>query len=680
MPTITMPDGTNLEFEDGTDYSVMKNVVDRMYPSQQLQQFGTSSRDLIIQAMGRSQEQQIYGQIAGEKGALGAFAVGAGKGMADIARGVGMMEPPEESEKRAYQALEQRYPKATTVGEIAGETAPFLPAGVAAGALPSAMARVGAAGALGAVESAIERRGEGATVGEQAKAAGVGAGVGAVAEAVMPTILRKAGTLVRRVLGRPARGALIDQAGKPTAELMEALDKEGISFEDFTQQSQKEMMYPKGKLNPEQAARKAYLESKGFVEGAAPTRAQIRRTADDFVQQQQAMKSGVVRGRLENQNALIENQFDDKITQLAKERSTTGSPVFDHVLNTSTELDNKIGAMYDMARQATKNDPVIAMPTIEKALKDYAKEDKLTKGLVSAIKNAAEIRGLMAPDGTFRRISVEEAEDMIKEINARYSKSDANMNRIAKIFKNAIDDDVTKAGGSDLFKEARLAKAKFHQRISRKEASKFSRRNIALVEDILTENIDPDNFLNKGVLSTKYRSRDIADLRKFLSTGTDAQKAAGKKVWDDLRAETMDWIKESAFKGPLDQQGRQTITRARLESAMKKIGPNKLKEMFSPEEMKFLTDMRKTLQLLEPVPGTALGTGPTGEAVQRAVASLKRRIDKLPILGTLVDLDWDRGAGVLKASPVVGPQPTYGASMAAAPTVSETTKEQEQNQ
>ena len=66
--------------------------------------------------------------LVDEVGTAEAVAIGAGTGLTDVMRGVGAggILPQLGDEQQAYQQLAEEQPIATTVGEIGGETAPFL--------------------------------------------------------------------------------------------------------------------------------------------------------------------------------------------------------------------------------------------------------------------------------------------------------------------------------------------------------------------------------------------------------------------------------------------------------------------------------------------------------------------------------------------------------------------------
>jgi len=210
--------------------------------------------------------------------------------------------------------------------------------------------------------------------------------------------------------------------------------------------------------------------------------------------------------------------------------------------------------------------------------------------------------------------------------------------------KDALDDDVFKAAGKDVFQAGRKAKSDFEKGLARAKISKFDSRKANLVRDVLENKISPDTFTNDVVFSKKWRADDIKQLKDYV--GTDE---IGRAAFDDLRAETMDAIKTRSFFGPEDAQGNQALSRDKLQKALQSIGTPKLKVLFTTEENKFLRDMLQVAKLREPVRGTALGKGPSAQAI----GALEEKLNALPLIGRLISaIAVDaQGRAVLRAAP-----------------------------
>ncbi|MBT8342941.1 MAG: hypothetical protein KJP07_23275 [Desulfatitalea sp.] len=621
----------------------------------------------------REEQEAAPQRLAQEQGPVKSFFISAGKGMFDVGRGVGRIAGADyqatPEEKMAMAALEKERPYTTMAGEMVGETAPFAPLATVAGTLGAAgriasskPVRMGVTAGLGAIETGLTAAGEGRTAGEISQASGIGGVAATAGEVFLPPIGRRAAKLFRKVMGRAPKGALISK-GIPTPEMQKALDRVGMTMDDLGEEGAALLEKAKPYTDPDQAARAAALEKMGFKENTAPTKAQIERTASLFQEQQEAAKiSGKVKGRLQDQNALLENQFMDITKKTGGNPATTGSVVADHIVNKATELDNQIGVMYEIARKATGDQKVVSADGFFNTLERSMPDNDLTSGLVKAIKGVAKDRDIIKvvkgkkgiPDQEIiRDISVSEAEDLVKSINKRYTTANPNSVRVGRILKDAIDEDVTKAGGSDLFKKARKMKAKFHGDLERTAKSKFSKRKISLQRDILEEKITPGEILQKGIISKTYKPADISDLKNYLHSGSLEQKKAGKNAWNELRAEAMEHIKNQAFSGPEDELGRRTITRARLESALNKFGPEKLKVLFTPKENQFLNDLHRVTKIMEPISGTYLGKGPTAQAVSDLGNKLRKAIDSIPVAGAFIDLETKAAEGILKGKPII---------------------------
>lgn len=166
--------------------------------------------------------------------------IGMGRGFTDVARGVGLMDEIDSGEREVFQQLESLGPEAG-IGQVAGQAAPFVPAGLGVAGIASTPLRVGATAGLGGSEGAIIARGEGADEETQLKSAGVGAVVASALELGLPIIGRLGGKIIRRVSGKNPTAPVVNAAGEPSEELLEALAKDESSFGDLIRTAQEEI-------------------------------------------------------------------------------------------------------------------------------------------------------------------------------------------------------------------------------------------------------------------------------------------------------------------------------------------------------------------------------------------------------------------------------------------------------
>jgi hypothetical protein len=223
----------------------------------------------------------------------------------------------------------------------------------------------------------------------------------------------------------------------------------------------------------------------------------------------------------------------------------------------------------------------------------------------------------------------DEANDMFITIASRMNvpinniKSDLMLeNGIYKFNILASSDDAV-----GYFKTARKAKADFEKGLDPDTINKFDKSKTSLVRDILTSTLEEDD-LTKRVLSrgSKYKARHLQELKNYLTTGTEGQVAQGLQAWNDIRAAALQQIKDKSFTGAVTKTGTQSLSRSRLEGAIKAIGPSKMDVLFSPREREFLKKLMAVATLKEPPPGTFMGSGPSSPAIKELTNVVANKI------------------------------------------------------
>lgn len=584
------------------------------------------------------ERKRLLDQINADVGPFESAAIGVGRGLTDIGRAVGLADEEPEIVKQALTGLEEQRPITQIGGRIVGQSLPFLAPGVAAGGIASTPIRIAAGATVGGVEGGTIAAGTGKSIIE---GTGIGGAISGTAEAIFPILGRLGRALIKRVKGKTVSNVL-DANGNPTKALEDALSDSGITLDDLNEQAQNQLLKQPADVLPDEAARAAQFEQLGVT----PTKAQITRDAADFQAQQEAAKtSGRVRGALEAQEGLLVNKFDEAVAGTGGQSVTSGSPVIDKVVNISTELDNQISDLYKVAREVAPDAQNIKMTRLGKVLKDSAPSNTITGGLIQAIRGELQQRGIM--NDKFKvigKVDVETAEEVRKVMNSFFNSTTDFGRQKIRVFKSALDDDVLSVAGKDVFNKARSAKASFENKLKRAKISKFDSRKANLVRDVLENKINPDAFINDVVNSKKWRASDLQQLKQFV---TDS--GADLVPWNDLRAETLDSIKNAAFRGAEDAAGNKALSRDGLQRALQKIGTEKLKVIFEPDELKFLRDVLNVAKLREPVRGTALGKGPSAQAIK----SLENRVRNLPLVGSIIDfIDFDSaGRAVIRSNP-----------------------------
>ena len=84
-----------------------------------------------------------------------------------------------------------------------------------------------------------------------------------------------------------------------------------------------------------------------------------------------------------------------------------------------------------------------------------------------------------------------QAEGIRQDLNALHDSLTPFGRKKLSDFKNALDSDVSRDVGEDIFESARSMKAKFESDLSRVKVNKFDKRKVNVLRDILENKINP---------------------------------------------------------------------------------------------------------------------------------------------------------------------------------------------
>ncbi len=229
-----------------------------------------------------------------------ALGLGAGRGLTTVGRGAERLtgvdipgiESTSPAEEQAFQALEEESPVATFVGEIAGETAPFLIGGIA-NVPKQIIPRLAATFGLGATEAATIVAGQEGTTGQEvAGAGGLGGLFASSAELVIPVFGRVLGRTLKKLTGKNA-DQVIDSAGNINAQVKKTLDDAGVTIDQLQDEAVKTVKEaadtPEGLArlkaglgageSPELASRATLFDDLGIP----TTRSRLEQTPESFL-------------------------------------------------------------------------------------------------------------------------------------------------------------------------------------------------------------------------------------------------------------------------------------------------------------------------------------------------------------------------------------------------------------
>jgi len=538
---------------------------------------------------------QAMDEVAAEQGPLDAFMIGAGKGFYDVGRGVGLLDPESEGDAQAMEALREQRPYTTGAGEIAGQAAPFVPLGMGVGAIPGLAGRVAAGTGLGAAEGGIIAN---SADQDMAQGAGVGAVIGGGAEILFPVLGRLGRSLYRKVKGVGPAGAMLDDVGRPTAELQSALDEAGLSFDDLTGDAESLIRNAKPNTDPKQLARAARFSDEGIPitkgellqEGGFEQRTLEARLLESSADKQaekfrqfKLTQSTAIRDSLEksvNLDALPEdsgNLIKDALTDRKKLLRTQKNVLYSQALSAVDDV-SELPLMVDSITSSLPDARALRGMNRASGGKINEVMDTMAEyGLVPAREgmDAADIQPLSLQN-------FEEFNQILKGIS-RQDQSGATGKFIQPITE-AVDDEVANlaetAQGLGL-SESVIAPLREARQMVRQMKEEFNPKALAgQLTDMKRNSQEPVIFGSKVYSKLVGRAQPVENVRKVMASLRQAGDK-GKEAIANLQSTTMLDLIDAGFSTQSRQiDGIRTFNPIAFKRRLQALGEDKLDVIF----------------------------------------------------------------------------------------------------
>ncbi len=605
-------------------------------------------------------EQLAAETATGPGGALRTGAIMTGSGLFKIARALGIAEPAGQEEKEAIQALKRERPKTSFAGEAVGETLPF--AAVPVGAIASAPVRVAATSILAGLETGLVRRGEGEDIKTQLKSAGIGGAIAAAVETAIPLVGRIGGKMIRKAFGRAPKSSVITNAGLPTDEFAQALEKTGITFDEIKEGVATAMAKQEAGEPIEDRLRKALFEeldipaTRGDITqdfGQQATEARLLESAADPL-------ADPIRTRALEKGRAVKSKLDSLVDQ-AGVPEDVGTAIKDALKGQKTMLKQKKTALYKKAAESANDPGKLPFPTdaIEGAIpnaRTMREIKRVEPQKFEAFKDLLAEFGIDKSPEALQRLetegidalplSVDNFDEFRKSLNRLMDVAPGAPNTMAVIaqpVKDALDNEASglfdafaKSGVDDTTLEA-LKQARDTVTTLKTE---FSPQAIAgkltgLKRDGFTPVVEASKVFSEVVGTNK----PIENLERVITTlkksGPDGVKAIG-----DLQAATITDLIESAFKAEGRKvQGEKIFGNLPFNKRFEQIGDDKLNLIFSTNKP-LLAELRKVNQAVKNMVPPS-GAVPKGSAVVNIELmnklGLMALLSKVPGGGLLVE-------------------------------------------
>lgn len=276
------------------------------------------------------------------------------------------------------------------------------------------------------------------------------------------------------------------------------------------------------------------------------------------------------------------------------------------------KAQQNVSKLYKVAEDAGE----LQGPVKSNKLIEYAKNHIDPQQIPYVTSRLKALNAFDHPAGDFQ-MSLKELET-IRQAAVAAGKSGGTPAHYASEVKGIIDD-IEKGAGGKAFQAARKARAAVGEEYERTGAISRLVQNKKMSPDRATALED--------TWQRTIKSGSLEDLQKVKTSLLKSPN--GKQAWDDLRGNTIDYIKSKATGGKAgltNEGGDLNATWSGIKRAVDDIGQDKLKEMFGEKVTKQINDIVDAAQILKTEPPTGVKGSPT-------IDKLMTLLDKIPIVG-----------------------------------------------
>ena len=331
-----------------------------------------------------------------------------------------------------------------------------------------------------------------------------------------------------------------------------------------------------------------------FKENEVPAnRFNISQSTDDAVIQQSGLKrTGRISEQVAEQDSRLTEIVDNKVESFgssANDLPETNANIFESVDNVVKALDDSINQAYVTAREGASATAVVKFDGLIDTLRKNVSKNSISNGVISAVRGDLEnlglIKGLKKVDDTGMRVT--DAENVRQTLNKYFEGANPQARSVIRDLKGALDDDVARAAGEDVFQGARAAKTRYHDIIERAKRDKRDKTKGSFLESVIDNKIPEDKIVPRLLTS---RLDDFKSFKSFLLN--DAGQA-GKQSFKDIQAQVLRDALQSATKTMGKSEGGIPVFNSRLfANHFKNLrASGKFKELFNPAEQKLIDDI-----------------------------------------------------------------------------------------
>lgn len=285
-----------------------------------------------------------------------------------------------------------------------------------------------------------------------------------------------------------------------------------------------------------------------------------------------------------------------------------GARLSEALRNFDAKKSKEVSAAYNAARNSAGKDAELPMQGLSQ---DFAEVlDNFGDKVPSGVRNQFKKYGIEpGGDMTQRKLyTVEEAEKLLKVINANQS-NDPATNAALGALRAAVKKSVTTEGGADdVFGGARKLAA---ERFSLQDA-------LPALESSASGRVNPDTFVQSFIVSKTAQTSQVQKLASLL-------KQEDPGAFSEARAQIGAYLQRKAFGE--NPAGDAKFNPAQYAKALRELGDAKLGAFFSPEEVTQLNRLGRIGAYVESVPAGRL---PNTSGNWGAITQLAGRLPGVP--------------------------------------------------
>jgi hypothetical protein len=361
-----------------------------------------------------------------------------------------------------------------------------------------------------------------------------------------------------------------------------------------------------------------------FEGKSALTKGQATRDFAQLQFEKEAAKMGEMgaplRERVENQTATFIQNFDamiDRLEPIAPDKRELGRLVDRALVNKAEVQRRRISEAYRKAREGGEMQEPISMDALAQTMTELNRFEGVSPNIPAIRREAVRI-GALTEDANGnlipQQMTIENAELLRQFVNQSTDWMDKRQSTFARQVNQSIDA-MTEGKGGESYRKARKMRQEF--------SNEFE--NVGLTKKLLgtkgktdERNIALEDVFDKIIISSPVE--EMNKLRRTLLTAGDE----GKQAWNDLKAETISYIKESSLSpSQKDAAGNPLLSPAQLNKVVKTLdSEGKLESLYGKKQAQILRDLADLSIDIYTAPPGAVNFSNTSSALQVGLDSL----------------------------------------------------------